>query len=91
MSIWTALNFLTLYVVNFFMGALPDTPTGVSNVISNMTSGIIYIYNTIAWIIPVETLALALGVILLVEYTNLGYQLFARIIRVLSLGFVDFT
>lgn len=79
---------LGLYILNFFINALPNIDSGLVAGIVNGTTGFINTFKYINWFLPMEDLVAVLVLIFLIEKTYFGYWIFKTIIRNLTLGIV---
>lgn len=80
---------MAIFSLSAAISILPDTPAGVTSTISGFVNGFIYVFTYINWFLPIPAILSVLAVIFIVENAYFGYSVIVRIIRVLTLGFVD--
>jgi len=84
------LTSLNNFAISAFMLALdfvPDVPEWLD--LATYAQKFVDLYNYISWYFPLSTALIILGIIFAMERLYYGYWLVAKIIKLLSFGFVD--
>lgn len=89
MNLWTIINVITRYAFNVALSALPNPSTTIDGYIDTGLTNFRDLYAYINWIFPVEALFILVLIIITVETFYTQYWLFAKLVKIVSFGFID--